>query len=191
MPSKIRPTDWDRLFAPNAPRRGGPSRALANVLIALVIVVLLGAGTIYAVRFQAKRVADQIATATAIAPTLQALNAQATATVLSGTATREAQRTATAIAGQPPADAALGVGVVANGGNLRREPRVAPDTVIGLIWPGDEIAFLEESLVGGQSWFRIRVTKPATNRGGQGVEAGIDGWASASLLSPPTPVPTP
>jgi hypothetical protein len=190
VPSKIRPTDWDRLFAPNAPRRGGPLRALANVLIALVIVVLLGAGTIYAIRFQAKRVADQIATATAIAPTLQALNATATATILSGTATREAQGTATAVARQPPATA-LGVGVVANGGNLRKEPRVAPDTVIGLIWPGDEIAFLEESLVGGQSWFRIRVTKPATNRGGQGVEAGTDGWASASLLSPPTPVPTP
>ena len=44
MPSKIRPDDWDRLFAPNAPRRGGPLRALLTILITVIVIALLGAG---------------------------------------------------------------------------------------------------------------------------------------------------
>lgn len=90
-----------------------------------------------------------------------------------------------------PLSPSLGIGVVANGGNLRKEPRIAPETVIGQIWTGDEITFLEQSDVDGQVWFRIRVTKAADNRGGQGVPVGTDGWASATLLSQPTPAPAP
>ncbi len=188
MPSKIRPGDWDRLFAPNAPRRGGPLRALVTTFITLILIVLIAVGGIYLTRYRAQQTASLIATATAIAPTVQARDTQTAAAATAATATRVAQRTATVVAAQPQP---LGIGVVANGGNLRKEPRIAPETVIGQIWTGDEITFLEQSDVDGQVWFRIRVTKAADNRGGQGVPVGTDGWASATLLSQPTPAPAP
>jgi hypothetical protein len=75
---------------------------------------------------------------------------------------------------------------VLRGGNLRSAPRIVDDTVIGLIYPGDQVIFLEEQLVGGDSWFRIRVTDVAGDRSG-GVGPGTEGWASSILLSPPTP----
>jgi hypothetical protein len=62
---------------------------------------------------------------------------------------------------------------------------VAPETVVGLIYPGDKITFLERRVVDGQTWFRIRVDQPATNRVGDGVPSGTEGWASALLLSTP------
>jgi hypothetical protein len=83
----------------------------------------------------------------------------------------------------------LGIGAVNSGGNLRSEPRVADDTVVGLIWPGDQITFLEQLDVDGQVWYRIQVTREAPNRGGAGVAVGTEGWASASLLSPVAPAP--
>jgi hypothetical protein len=186
VPSKIRPGDWDRLFAPNASRRGGPLRALMTMLITLVLIVVVAAGGLYLVRYRAQQTASLIATATAVAPTIQARETQTAAAVANATATRVAQRTATVVAAQPQI---LGVGTVTNGGNLRSEPRVAPETVLGLVWPGDEIAFLEQRDVDGQVWFRIRVTREAGNRGGQGVPATTEGWASATLLSQPAPAP--
>ncbi|HEX9441320.1 MAG TPA: SH3 domain-containing protein, partial [Roseiflexaceae bacterium] len=97
MPVKIRPSDWDRLFAPNAPRRGGPLRALVNVLITIVLIVLLSAGGVYAVNYRNKQIADANATATAIAPTIVAIQTQTAQAIANATATRVAQRTATAI----------------------------------------------------------------------------------------------
>ena len=186
MAAKIRPSDWDRLFAPNAPRRGGPLRALVNVLVTFLVIALLGAGSVFAINYRNQRNASLVATQQAIAPTLiaeaTARAAQATATV----AARVAARTATALAKQPTPVSSLGAGLVTNGGNLRAEaPR---GDVIGLLWVGDEVAFLQEQQVGGQTWFRIRLTKPAANRGGDGVAAGTEGWASATLLTQPTPV---
>ncbi|GAB4210559.1 MAG: SH3 domain-containing protein [Roseiflexaceae bacterium] len=179
MSIKIRPEDWDHLFAPDGPRRGGPLRALVHVLATLLVLGLLGAGATYALRLTEERVASQRATATAIAATVYPAR---TATALA-----LAQATAQAAAVPTPTTIPiLGVGTVQNGGNLRSEPRVAPETVLGQIWPGDQIEFLEESLVGGQSWFRIRVTTAAATRGGPGVDAGTIGWAAASLLSQPT-----
>ena len=189
MAAKIRPGDWDRLFAPNAPRRGGPLRALINVLVTIVVISLLGAGGVYAFRYRDSQIAAANDTATAIAPTIAAIQTQTVQAEAQATATHIAQRTATAVARQPTAEPSLGTGVVINGGNLRKEaPR---GDVIGLIWAGDEVSFLQQQQVGGQTWFRIRLTKPAPNRGGQGVAAGAEGWASATLLSQPTPVATP
>lgn len=193
MPSKIQPSDWDRLFAPNAPHRGGPLRALINVLITALVLILIGGAAVYLTRYRSQQVANVIAAATTLAATNQPLATQTAVALLQvrqrATATHEAQLTATVQAGQPPP--ALGVGAVERGGNLRKEPRVAPDTVVGLIWPGDQIAFLEQSDVGGQPWFRIKITKAADNRGGPGVPVGTEGWASATLLSALTPVATP
>src|SRR5262245_2062249 len=104
-------------------------------------------------------------------------------------APRAPARTATSVAKQPTAEVTLGAGLVTNGGNLRKEP--PRGDVIGLIWAGDEVRFLQEQQVGGQTWFRIRLIKPAANRGGEGVAPGTEGWASATLLTLPTPVAAP
>jgi hypothetical protein len=193
VPSKIHPNDWDRLFAPNAPHRGGPLRALINVLITALVLILIGGGAIYLSRYRSQQFANAVAAATTLAATNQPLATQTAAAILQvrqrATATREAQLTATVQAAQPAPP--LGVGSVERGGNLRKEPRVAPETVIGLVWPGDQIAFLEQRDVGSQPWFRIKVTKAADNRGGPGVPVGTDGWASATLLSALTPAATP
>ena len=182
MPIKARPEDWDILFAPNAPRRGGPGRALIHVLAALLLLGLVSGGGVYAIRWNTQRVATANATATVLAATAFPFQ---TARAVTQTAVA-GQATSTAVARRQPTPAPeLGVGSVLRGGNLRREPRVAADTAIGLIWAGDAIAFLEQRTVDGQPWYRIRVTRPADNRGGEGVAAGTEGWASASLLSPP------
>ena len=201
MPSKIRPDDWDRLFAPNAPRRGGPLRALGNLLLLTVVLGLVAAGATFGLNYREQQTVSASATAVAfatnVAPGLTA-TAGPTATIVAQlTATRFVRQTATAAAAQgtvavPAAPLpALGVGVVTAGGNLRSEPRIAGDTVVGLIWPGDTVAFVERREVSGQEWFRIQVVQPAPDRGGDGVPAGTDGWAAASLLSQPTPVPSP
>lgn len=194
MPSKIHPSDWDRLFAPNAPRRGGPLRALLNVLITALILSVIAGAAIYLTRYRSQQFATAVAAATSAAATTQPLQTQTAVAAIEArqrvTATHEAQLTATAQAGQA-AQQGLGSGTVLRGGNLRKDPRVSPDTVIGLIWPGDQITFLEQRDAGGQPWFRIRVTKEAGDRGGPGVAAGAEGWASATLLSPLTPAGTP
>jgi hypothetical protein len=150
-------------------------------------------GATYAIRYRNLQYANAVATATAVAATvypLQTQTAQAVAQAQArATATRVAQLTATAT--RPTVEPGIGAGTVTRGGNLRKEPRVAPDTVIGLIWPGDQITFLEQRDVGGQAWYRIRIAKEADNRGGPGVAVGVDGWASATLLSPPAPAATP
>jgi hypothetical protein len=189
VPAKIRASDWDHLFAPNAPRRGGPLRALLNLLITFVVIALLGAGGVYAVNYRNQQIASARATATAVAPTLVARATQTAGAIANATATRVAARTATAVAKQPTPEPSLGSGMVTSGGNLRKEP--PRGEVIGLIWAGDQVTFLQEQQVGGQVWFRIRLVKPAANRGGDGVTAGTEGWASATLLSQPTPAPTP
>jgi len=63
VPVKTRPSDWDHLFAPNAPRRGGPLRALVNVLITIVLIALLSAGGVYAVNYRNKQIADKLSIA--------------------------------------------------------------------------------------------------------------------------------
>lgn len=192
MSSNMNPGDWDRLFAPNAPRRGGPLRALFNlVLAAILIAVLVGGGTI-ALSYRQQQTESLIATATAftgtVAPQLTSTAAAGQTAEALRTATRFAMRTATAAAAANPTgtpEPGIGSGQVVNGGNLRSEPRIAPETVIGLIYPGDTITFLERRTVGGQLWLRIRIVQPAANRAGEGVASGTEGWASATLLSPP------
>ena len=187
MPSKIRPGDWNYYFGPNAPRRGGPLRVLSNLLIFGLVLALLGVGGIYALnayRTQRDRNVAVRLTSNAVQFVTQTVRA----------GTREAATTAafaqTATAGAvtpTPAEATLGLGNVIAGGNLRQEPVVPAGAVIGLIWPGDEVTFLEQQSNSNGLWYRIRVTKEGSNRGGAGVPAGTEGWASSTLLTPPAP----
>jgi hypothetical protein len=186
MPAKIHPSDWDVLFAPNAPRRGGPLRALVNIVVLSVVVTVAVFGTMYVLAQRDAQAKRAIANASAVAATVQPQQTATAVAVAAATATHQAERAATAVA-QPtsaPAPAILGIGAVNRGGNLRSDTRIADDTVVGLIWPGDQIEFLEQRDVDGQPWYRIRITALAPNRGGDGVPVGSEGWASASLLSP-------
>ena len=180
MPGKIRNDDWERLFGPNVPRRGGPLQVLGHVLLALVLIGGLVTGTMFLLRYQAEQQQTAVVRATTLAATTNPL---ATATTVARTATAVAQATAQAVVTQPTVVPELGRGQVIRGGNLRREPVVDETNVLGLIWPGDEISFLEQRDVNGQTWFRVRIMNAAANRGGQGVDPGIEGWASGTLLS--------
>ena len=192
MPRTMRSDDWDRLFAPNAPKRGGPLRAFINLMLFAFLLGALALGGVWVVRERQRQAERLAATATAyvgtVVPQLTSV-AGATQTVeAQGTATRIALRTATAQVVANPSgtpEPGIGSGEVVRGGNLRREPRVAPETVVGLIYPGDRITFLERRVVGDQVWFRIRVDQAAADRSGEGVPAGTEGWASALLLSTP------
>lgn len=189
MPPKADPRDWDRLFRPNAPRRGGPLRALSNLLILIVVFGLLGGAGTFALRFGVERArqslsATQIAIQTSNANVLAGRTADALATATSAAA-------ATAAAAVTPTaapEALIGRGSVLAGGNLRSAPEVRPETVVGQICPGDRVDFLEQStLADGQVWFRVRLTAQGQSCSAQQVTVGSVGWASATLLSPPAP----
>lgn len=183
MPPRIDPRDWDRYFRPGAARRGGPLRALANLLLVGAAIGLLGGGGFFALRFGLDRAqAGAVATARAIETSNAAFVATSTARTLASAAT------STAVDTTPTAPTVLGRGQVLSGGNLRSEPRVAAETVIGQICAGDQIEFLEQrTAADGSLWYRIRVIEVATNCSPQRVSLGSRGWASATLLSEPAP----
>ncbi|NOK62590.1 MAG: hypothetical protein GFH27_549333n78 [Chloroflexi bacterium AL-W] len=181
MPSKNRPEDWN-LFSPKAPRRGGPFTALGQVLLVLVVFSLLGAGGVYVTRYREQQTASVSATVTAFAPTREAL-INATAEVRTGqTATLEA---ATA---QLAAEA-IGSGAVTGNGELFGDP--INREVVGQVVPGDQILFLEERLVGGVPWFRIRITEASAERSDGAAANDAEGWVEGIILSQPTPVAVP
>lgn len=168
MPSKIRPDDWDRLFTPNAPRRGGPLRALGMTLAALVVLALLGIGGVFAANVREQRFAQAVATATSAAATAIPERTAAAQAELNATATLVAARAATATAqSQPPALTAS----VANGGNVREAP--VSGTPLDQVRAGEVVQLLEKSADG--SWFKVTYT-----RAGQ---PAIVGWVSKTLLS--------
>lgn len=192
MPPAMRSDDWDRLFAPNAPKRGGPLRVLINIIIFALLLGALAVGAAWFIGERQQQAERLAATATAyvgtVVPQLTSVAGSTQTVEAQGTATRLALRTATAQAAVNPTgtpEPGIGSGEVVRGGNLRREPRIAPENVVGLIYPGDRITFLERRAVGEQVWFRIRVDQPAADRSGEGVPAGAEGWASALLLSTP------
>jgi hypothetical protein len=171
VPSKIRPDDWDRLFIPNAPRRGGPLRALLNIIIAVLLVSLLSVGTAFALNFREQRVAQSVAIATAAAATAVP---QMTATAqarLNATATIAAIYTSTAIANQPAATPeGLLTATVFNGGNVREAP--INGQALDQVNAGERVQLLMKNDAG--SWFKISY--------GRGSRT-ITGWVSKTLLT--------
>ena len=186
MPPKPHPNDWNRLFRPGAPRRGGPLRALANLLLIGAAVGLLVGGTFFALRFGLERAQVGAAlTAEQIGTTNAQVLATRTARALAGTATAAAVGVATPTVAPAPL---IGRGSVLAGGNLRSEPVVAPETVIGQICAGDQVDFVEQrNAADGTLWFRIRITQTTTDCTAQRVTIGSLGWASSTLLSPVSP----
>ncbi len=190
MPRKADPRDWDRFFRPNAPRRGGPLRALANVLILSVVFIIVGGGSVLAVRQidVARQAAAETAVvqATFVAETLLGY----TATTVSRTAEAAAAATAAAtptVVGEQ----VLGRSSVINGGNLRNEPVVVPETVIGQICADDQVEILtEQTTADGSLWYRVRIIEAPIACSPVRVSLGSIGWASSTLLTPPT-LPTP
>lgn len=189
MPARMNPRDWDRLFRPNTPRRGGPLWAFTNVLIVGIIIGVFVFGLRFALQYNTERVellqATQVAQSTAQAAT--AVATQTAEAGLNATAVAAESEQATLFAG------ASGMGnVIGNGGNLRSEPVIAPETVLGQVCPGDEVALLEEQSVGTAPWYRIRVVELSTApecQPARRIPVGNEGWISSTLIGSLRPVP--
>ena len=167
MPSKMNPNDWDRLFAPNAPRRGGPLRALVNIFLTLVLLALLAGVTVFLLNVRAERFAQAVATATAAAATAIPQRTATAQALLNATATVIAARTATAA---PQATPMPLTASVANGGNVREAP--VSGRPIDQVNAGEIVQLLEKNQ--DSSWFKVSYT-----RNGQ----PITGWVSKTLLT--------
>lgn len=92
----------------------------------------------------------------------------------------------------PGDDMPLGTGHVLREGNIRSEPRVADETMIGEVCPGDEVAFLRFEIVDDVLWYYVRVIAHAEACDLSQVPIGTEGWISGVLVSAPMqPVPAP
>lgn len=189
MPPKTDPRDWDRLFERRQRRRGPLSALIAALVIGMIIVGLIGLTPFVLDQLETNRA---IARQTQIA--LQTREARATAqqaatqsAIPAATATPTATPTATETP-TPTPEPILGRAQVINGGNIRREPRVAAETVIGQVCVGDRVVLLEEQTTNGANrWYRLRVVETAGNCVPERVSAGTEGWVNATLLSAPEP----
>ncbi|GAB4112390.1 MAG: SH3 domain-containing protein [Roseiflexaceae bacterium] len=189
MPSKIDPNDWDRLFAPNAPRRVGPLAVLIQIVVTVGVLGGIAYGGVTAVQYRN----DQVATATAV---MVAFN-QTNGPLATATAEAEANERATIVAvptltaearaAAPTVPPSLGRSTVTLGGNLRSEPILANETVIGLVAVGDTLEVLRERDVNGQRWFYVRILAIAPQREPNAVAVDTEGWVSATLVTEPAP----
>lgn len=89
------------------------------------------------------------------------------------------------------AEPGLPVASVLNGGNLRSDTVVAPNTVIGQVCPGDQVAVTGNQQVSGALWYRVKVTTAAANCDPSRVAVGTEGWLSSTLISQPSVVAAP
>ncbi len=191
MSSRVDSRDWERYFGSRARRRGGPLRALANVLLFLVIVAALGFGGTTLFQYG---IEQQQADATARAAQISTQNAEVLAAQTASVAEEQTAAAETAVAGtaattSPAATtvAEIGSGTAIASGNLRSEPLIAPETVIGQLCAGDQIAFLERRQQADITWYRVRVTATGPDCAPQRVTAGSSGWASVVLTGEPLP----
>ncbi|WP_298819434.1 SH3 domain-containing protein [Chloroflexus sp.] len=185
MQRKHDPRDWDRLFARR--RRRGPLAVLTIAVIGGVLVLgLIGLTPFLIEQIEVSRV---VANQTQIA--IQTREARATA---QQAATQSAIPTATAtptLTATPPPptntpEPIIGRAQVIQGGNIRSEPRIAQETVIGQVCVGDRVELLAERAIDGNNrWYRLRVIEISGNCVPQRVSVGTEGWVSATLLSQP------
>lgn len=161
MPQQPPNSDWDRYFGRNAPQRRGP---VGLFIVVTLVIVFLGVAA-FGLRFGAGRYGDYVA------------GQRLTSTPLWGE--YYVGQTATALAqNAPPAAptvlATRTTNVIA-AGNVRSEPRIAPETVVGQVVGGDVLELLEERVVEGATWYRVR----------RSAEPVVEGWVSSTLVAPP------
>jgi hypothetical protein len=159
------------------------------VLLFLVIAAVLGFGGTTLFRYG---IEQQQAEATARAAQISTQNAEVLAAQTASAAEEQSAATATAgaLAAASPtavAEAELGTGTAIASGNLRSEPVITPETVIGQVCAGDQLAFLERRQVAEATWYRIRVTATGPDCDPQRVTIGSSGWASSILTGEPLP----
>jgi hypothetical protein len=162
MSQKVHSSDWDRLLNPRAPRRRGPIALFITMTLGLCFlgVVMLGSG------FGARKYGEYVeARALTATPLWREYYAQQTATA-------QAQQ-ATPVPTTPAETRAN----IVNGGNLRSEPRIAPETVVGQVGQGAVVVLLEQRIVETAVWHRVRVAEPKG-----ALPAGTEGWISETLL---------
>lgn len=189
VPAKIDPRDWDRLFERRQRWRGPLSAMTIAFVIGMLIVGMIGLTPFVIDQIETSRlIASQTQIALQTREALATVTAHQAATqsaIPTATATPTPTATATATATPEPI---IGRAQVINGGNIRREPRVAAETVIGQVCVGDRVVLLEEQMVGGNNrWYRLRVVETAGNCVPERVSAGTEGWVNATLLSAPEP----
>jgi hypothetical protein len=86
----------------------------------------------------------------------------------------------------PTAEPTPPVGHVIKDGNLRSEPRIVPETVLGQLCSNDQIAYISQQLVDANLWYRVRVIGRAKDCSSKQVAIGTEGWASTILVSDPS-----
>ncbi|NJP05275.1 MAG: hypothetical protein HC837_06425, partial [Chloroflexaceae bacterium] len=75
-------------------------------------------------------------------------------------------------------------GYITHGGNMRTAPKIAPETVINQVCPGDQMNMLEVQQVDDTLWHRVQVTALAADCVANRVTSGTEGWVSDFLVAP-------
>lgn len=90
-------------------------------------------------------------------------------------------------AAQPvqPGGAGTGAIAVAQAGNIRSEPSLSEDTILGQVCPGDGVQILELRESEGAVWYRVRVTNLSTDCVPEHVAINTEGWVGRVLLALP------
>lgn len=70
--------------------------------------------------------------------------------------------------------------------NLRSAPRVAANTVVAKLCPGDSLEYVSRQQVGDEIWFRVRLVAAGADCDPQRASLGLEGWAAASVLAEPS-----
>lgn len=164
MPNKPHISDWDRLFSKNTPRRRGPIALFVSVSLVLVFMAVLLVGARFGVDQYGKVVEARALTST---PLWKEYYATQTAAARSRNATPT-----------PAPTAPAGTTTVTAVANLRTEPRIAPETVLGQVAVGDTVAVLEKRDVADATWYRVRVISTSG-----ALKPAAEGWISSTLLA--------
>ena len=158
MPNTPHSSDWERFFGRNPQRRRGPIALFVTTTLVLAFLVIMAIGANWGAGQYREYVVAQQLTAT---PLWAQYYAEQTATAEANAA--------------PPAPSAPARTTVTAAGNLRSEPRIAPETVTGSVAIGDTVAILENQTVEDRLWYRVRVND----------DPAREGWVSSTLVAAP------
>jgi hypothetical protein len=78
------------------------------------------------------------------------------------------------------------VGEAAVVANLRSEPQIRPNTVIGKLCPGDTLNYLTIQKIGSELWYSVEVTAIGAACDPQHVAVGATGWARSDVVPVPS-----